>query len=152
MIKSHADVIKHSLQLERAITSPPDKCWAEWPHSYCIIRVKDKDNPTTIERIRVHARYAPNCRDVYFRLDKGFSRASAELAIPFLVNAINRSSEPGEAVRKFQLLVGDLDAAQPSVTVFDMGNTDEGGDGKLLRQCLEQLLDGSGEGNRGFGF
>ena len=128
------------------MTGPPGGFF-EWPRLCCIVFVKEEDDPTKTERVRVHSWRAPHFRDVYCHLDKGYSRTVAEQAIPLLVSEINGLKDPREAVRKFHLMVGGPEVVQP---FLDMGIADND-EGELLRQYLGQLLDGGGEEGRGFG-
>ena len=142
-------MIKLVPQLERAVTGPPSGL-IEWPRLCCIVFVKEEDDPTETERVRVHSWRAPNLRDVCYNLDKNYSRTVAKQAIPLFVSEINGLNEPGEAARKFRLMIAGPDVVQPFLNVLDMGITDDD-DGDLLRKYLGQLLNGGDEEDRVFG-
>lgn len=122
-IQSYADVVKLVPELERAVANPPG--YSERPRLRCLVFIKDKNDPTQMERARVHSWCAGNLREVYFDLDKDYSRAAAEQTIPFLVREINGSRNPKEVARKFQLMVEAPDAVRPFLDMLDMGMTDD---------------------------
>lgn len=133
------------------MANPPE--YSEWPRLRCLVFIKDKRDPTQMERARVHSWCVANLREVYSDLDKDYSRAAAKQAIPLLVREINELRKPEEAVRKFQLMVEAPDAVRPFLDVLNMGITDDDDedDGELLQQYLEKLLGGGCEGDRGSG-
>jgi len=139
VIQSYADVVKLVPELERAVANPPG--YSEWPRLRCLVFIKDKTDPTQMERARVHSWCAGNLREVYSDLNKDYSRAAAKQAIPLLVREINESKNPEEVVRKFQLMVEAPDAVRPFLDMLDMGITDDD-DGELLQRYLERLLGG----------
>ena len=91
-VKPCADIIKAFPKLaERLATGPPELR----PRLRCIVFVKDKDDPTRTERVRVHSRCVPNLRELRDTINKNYSRrAASKLAIPLLLNEINVMKEP----------------------------------------------------------
>ena len=130
------------------MTNPPE--YSEWPRLRCLVFIKDKNDPTQMERARVHSWCVANLREVYSDLDKDYSRAAAKQAIPLLVREINELGEPEEAVRKFQLIAEAPDVVRPFLDALNMGTTDDD-DEELLQQYLEKFLGGGCEENRGSG-
>ena len=137
------------------MANPPE--YSEWPRLRCLVFIKDKRDPTRMERARVHSWCVANLREVYSDLDKDYSRAVAKQAIPLLVREINELKKPEEAVRKFQLMIEAPDAIRPFLDVLNMGISDDDDDddneddGELLQQYLEKLLGGGCEENYGTG-
>ena len=92
------------------------------PRFNCIAFVQNKDDPTRTERVQVRSWCAPNPRDIYSRLDKEYSHAVAEQALPLLMSEINGLKKPEEAARKFYLMAeGACVVVQPFLDVSDTG-------------------------------
>jgi len=144
-IKSNADVIKIFPQLDSVVPNPTGGL-SDWPRLRCVILVKDRNDPTQMERARIHSCLAPNLREVFCALDKNYSQAIAKLAIPFLICEINGLKNPEETVRNLHLMIGGPEVIRPFLGMVNFGLTNDD-DGELLQQYFEQLLPGRGEEN-----
>ena len=118
MVQPYTDIIKLVPELEGAVTSRAGL--SEWPRLHCIIFFKDKDDPSRMERARVHSWCMPNLREVYSKLDKNHSRAVAEQAILLLVKEINRLQNPEDVARVLHLMVESPGVIRPFMDMLEM--------------------------------
>jgi len=87
--------------VERTEISPPG---LELPRLRCYLRFKHEDSIES-DYGRFQAWCIEDLRELWYNMDKAYSRAASRVAISQLMNEINVVREPLRAEEKFQLLV-----------------------------------------------
>jgi len=123
VIQPYTEIIKLVPEVEGAVTSRAGL--SEWPRLHCIIFFKDKDDPSRMERARVHSWCMPNLREVYSDLDKNHSRAVAEQVTLFLVKKINGLEKPEDVASVLHLMVESPGVIRPFMDILEMGAVDD---------------------------
>lgn len=129
-----ADLFKIFPTLPERLAADPSM----YPRIRCFILVKDKNDPTRIEGVRVHSWDIPNLRDLYVGMGKDCSHAVSTLVVPFLLNEMNTMREPQQ--------VGQRNLAF-EYRGFALAFTEmaENGDRERFRRCVEGLLRDEGD-------
>jgi len=145
VIRSYTEILKLVPDLEPAVTNVPETL--KWPRLHCFIFVKHEDYPKQLGRVRLHSWCTPSLREVYSQLDKNYSRAVAQQALPLLLNEINGPKDPHNAMRKFRImgecpgaLEGFLDVLGTGVGIIDDEDMRQ-----LFRWFLDRVLSGVDE-------
>ena len=135
VIKPCADIIKHFPKLaERLAISPPGLR----PRLRCVVFVKDKDDPTRMERVRVHSQCVPDLRGLRDSIDKDYSRrAATKLAIPILLSEINLLGDPQEAERRLRSMVKEQGLTRKVIEMAENAS-----DASVLLRGVGQILRG----------
>jgi len=133
-LEPYAEIVRLSPQVESMMANDPPSELSGMPRLRCLFFVEDKDDPTKMERVRVHSWSVADLR-IYSRLglEKDYSRAIATQALPLLVNDINGLKKPEEVDLKFQMMAAVPDIVRHCLIAGDH-------DGELFRQRIEQLI------------
>ena len=97
MIKPYADMIKVQPDLKDASTNSPGPGLS---HFRCFFFFTYEDPELIHTRSRIW--WLENIREVYYNMDKEYSRANSALAIPRLVTEMNILRDPQQALERFR--------------------------------------------------
>jgi len=124
--------------LEHAVISPPG---LELPRLRCYLRFKHED-PTKPDYGRVQAWCLEDLRELWYDMDKAYSRAASRVAISQLLNEVNILREPLQAEERFDLLVSN------QAMVRALLEKVHAGEGSLEERILRLIM----TENDGYGF
>jgi len=111
-----------------------DPAGLELPRLRCYLFFSHED-PTKPMKCRVDAWCLDDLRELWYEMDKDYSRAASRVAISQLTDEINILREPPRAKQRFRLLVSSQDMAEPL-----RENAVEEGREETLEHRFEQIL------------
>ena len=103
-IISVAKMLKHTPKLDVLVASPPDP---RYSHLRCFFFFKS-EAPDEFFHTRSRMWWT-TLREVFYNMDKEYSRAVSKLAVPQLIKDINVLRDPEQAEQRFKFMALDLD-------------------------------------------
>ena len=117
---------------------------SEWPRLHCFVFVKDRCDPTQMERGRIHSCCIPNLKELRSHWSKDYSREVSKQAIPLLLGEINGLKNPEVAARRFRLMTDRPDVVQICLDMLKTGFL-HGSDEELFQEWIERLVNEDSE-------
>ena len=105
----------------------------EWPRLRCFFYFRHED-PTVPEVGRIQSWSMQDLREVWYNMNKSYSRAASRVAISQLMNEINILGEPLRAEERFGLLVSNKTVA------YGVQEEVHAGKEEMLEEGFEQIL------------
>ena len=100
IIKTYTDMLEVSPDLKNAAVNPPRPGLS---HFRCFFFFTYEDHPEFVHT-RSRIWWMENIREVYYNMDKEYSRVNSMLALPRLVTEMNILRDPQQAVERFRLI------------------------------------------------
>ena len=121
MIKLYADMLKITPHLTDRTANPPAPGMSRLRCFFCFT-YEDPELVHTRSRIW----WMENLRELYYNMDKEYSRVNSRLALPRLVTEMNVLRDPKQALERFRLI-----ASGPGLSGTSTGQAEKGDEEKL---------------------